>query len=46
VWRQLTIFTWPVSLAVSLPAIAAHFDLVIKNGRIMDPETYDMLNYL
>jgi len=25
----LTIFTWPVSLAVSLPAIAAHFDLVI-----------------
>ena len=28
-----------LSLAVSLPAMAADYDLVIKNGRVMDPET-------
>jgi N-acyl-D-aspartate/D-glutamate deacylase len=31
-----------LSLALALPAAAANFDLVIKNGRVMDPETgYD-----
>jgi N-acyl-D-glutamate deacylase len=28
-----------LSLALALPAAAANFDLVIKNGRVMDPET-------
>lgn len=27
------------SVAASLPAFAANYDLVIKNGRVMDPET-------
>jgi len=31
-------------LALALPAMAANFDLVIKNGRVMDPETsYDAI---
>ena len=31
-----------LSLALALPAMAADYDLVIKNGRVMDPETmYD-----
>lgn len=28
-----------LSMAVTLPAMAADYDLVIKNGRVMDPET-------
>ena len=36
------LFCLVLSLAVALPAMAAHYDLVIKNGRVMDPETgYD-----
>ena len=33
-----------LSLALALPAKAANFDLVIKSGRVMDPETgYDAI---
>ena len=28
-----------LSLSLALPAVAANYDLVIKNGRVMDPET-------
>lgn len=32
----------PLALMVALPAMAAEYDLVINNGRVMDPETmYD-----
>ena len=37
-----TLGCFVLSLAVALPAMAVDYDLVIKNGRVMDPETrYD-----
>ena len=39
-----TLGCFVLSLAVALPAMAADYDLVIKNGRVMDPETgYDAI---
>ena len=37
-----TVVSFLLSLTMTLPAMAADYDLVINNGRVMDPETmYD-----
>ena len=41
-WLLKTLGCFVLSFAMALPAMAADYDLVIKNGRVMDPESgYD-----
>ena len=40
--KKLTTLLVSLLMAIALPAMAAEYDLVIKNGRVMDPESnYD-----
>jgi len=37
--KRLLITAVALSLSMAVPAMAADYDLVIKNGRVIDPET-------